>query len=169
MYDLQLDNGTHWLLRPTTGTENWLRRFASIMGPAMPARGMPDLTLTFHQATDARMGRKPGLRYRSDHEGEVWDFRLLPGLALSDWQSGQGVACLLSGDGDETKDIEAMRHLLLPLYLDTLRRGGFPVHAALAERDGRGILLAGRGGIGKSTCCRRLPFPGWGFPTILPS
>ncbi len=60
---------------------------------------------------------------------------------------------------DETMEVEWMRHLLLPLYLDTLDHGGLPVHAALVERDGRGILLAGRSGIGKSTCCRRLPLP----------
>ena len=159
MYDLRLDDGTHWLLRPTAGTEDWLRRFASIMGLAMPAHGVPELTLTFHQATGAKMRRTPGFRNMPDHGGRLWDFSLLPGVILRDGQSGQDIACLLSGAGGQTTDVEAMRHVLLPLYLDTLRRSGFPVHAALAARAGRGILLAGRGGIGKSTCCRRLPFP----------
>jgi SynChlorMet cassette protein ScmC len=35
--------------------------------------------------------------------------------------------------------------------------GGLPLHAALVERNGMGILLAGHGGAGKSTCCQRLP------------
>ena len=160
MYDLRLDDGTHWLLRSTAETEDWLRRFASIMGLAMmPVRGMPELTLTFHQATGATMRRAPGFRHLPDHEGGLWDFSRLPGVILRGGQAGQDIACLLSRDGGDQTDVEAMRRFLLPLYLDTLRRNGFPVHAALAERDGRAILLAGRGGIGKSTCCRRLPFP----------
>jgi SynChlorMet cassette protein ScmC len=34
-----------------------------------------------------------------------------------------------------------------------------PLHAALLEKNGRGILIAGSGGVGKSTCCRRIPYP----------
>lgn len=45
----------------------------------------------------------------------------------------------------------------MPLYESTVRRGGLPLHAALVERDGRGVLLVGRSGVGKSTACLRLP------------
>jgi SynChlorMet cassette protein ScmC len=38
-------------------------------------------------------------------------------------------------------------------------RGGVLLHGALAERDGAGVLLAGRGGAGKSTAASRLPRP----------
>jgi SynChlorMet cassette protein ScmC len=34
-----------------------------------------------------------------------------------------------------------------------------PMHGALVEIDGSGIILAGRSGAGKSTACRRLPPP----------
>jgi SynChlorMet cassette protein ScmC len=34
-----------------------------------------------------------------------------------------------------------------------------PFHAALAARQGRGVILAGASGTGKSTCCRRLTQP----------
>ncbi len=37
--------------------------------------------------------------------------------------------------------------------------GGLPFHAGLIELDGNGILIAANGGIGKSTCCRRIPPP----------
>lgn len=37
--------------------------------------------------------------------------------------------------------------------------GGLLFHAALVERDGKGVLLAGPGGSAKSTLCRRLPRP----------
>ena len=35
--------------------------------------------------------------------------------------------------------------------------GGLPFHTGLAELNGQGILFAGPGNMGKSTCCRRLP------------
>ncbi len=38
-------------------------------------------------------------------------------------------------------------------------RGGLLLHGALAERDRCGVILAGPGGIGKTTACRRLQPP----------
>jgi SynChlorMet cassette protein ScmC len=46
---------------------------------------------------------------------------------------------------------------LIPLYRFVTEAGGFWVHSALLEKDGKGFLLAGPSGTGKSTCCRRLP------------
>lgn len=37
------------------------------------------------------------------------------------------------------------------------RRGGLLVHGALAERNGIGVILAGPGGVGKTTASNRLP------------
>lgn len=36
-------------------------------------------------------------------------------------------------------------------------RGGFLLHGALTEKDGKGVILAGPGGVGKTTASRRLP------------
>jgi SynChlorMet cassette protein ScmC len=38
-------------------------------------------------------------------------------------------------------------------------RGGILIHGALAERDGRGVILAAPGGTGKSTASSRFPHP----------
>jgi len=45
------------------------------------------------------------------------------------------------------------------VYRRAQSSGGLPFHAALAELDGNGVLIAARGGTGKSTCCRHLPPP----------
>jgi SynChlorMet cassette protein ScmC len=45
------------------------------------------------------------------------------------------------------------------LYLQAVETGALPFHGALVERDGKGFILAGSGGVGKTTCSRRLPFP----------
>jgi SynChlorMet cassette protein ScmC len=39
------------------------------------------------------------------------------------------------------------------------RSGGLLLHGALVERDGQGVILAGAGGTGKTTACRRLVRP----------
>ncbi len=48
---------------------------------------------------------------------------------------------------------------LYPILDAVLDRGALPLHAALVAHEGRGVLLAGSGGSGKSTCCQRLPAP----------
>ena len=155
MYELRIDNGTRWVLQAAAGAEDWLVRFASIMG-LPPNSGSAD-TVTLMRAA----GTRPCPRETDllDHEGAVWDFRRVPGAVLDHSTAGRRILCLLPPARNEGVDLESMRHVLLPLYLEALRMGGFPVHAALVERNGRGVLLAGRGGIGKSTCCRRLPLP----------
>ncbi len=49
---------------------------------------------------------------------------------------------------------------LIPVYLRAQKKGGLPFHAGLVELKGQGVLLAGPGNIGKSTCCSRL-IPPW--------
>jgi len=60
---------------------------------------------------------------------------------------------------DMTPDVlyPALNMSLAPLYRHAVRQGGFPVHGALVEREGRGYLLSGPSQQGKSTCCSRLP------------
>jgi len=54
-------------------------------------------------------------------------------------------------------EIVTMWNALYPIYRGSIDQGGLPFHAGLVELDGRGIILAGAGDTGKSTCCRRLP------------
>jgi SynChlorMet cassette protein ScmC len=56
--------------------------------------------------------------------------------------------------------VEQMSHGLIPVLEGTVATGGIPLHGALVERKGAGVVLLGRSGTGKTTCCRRLP-PGW--------
>ena len=56
---------------------------------------------------------------------------------------------------------DIMANQLLQLSLVIARqvqfRGGFLLHGALMEENGRGVILAGPGGVGKTTASRRLP------------
>lgn len=51
----------------------------------------------------------------------------------------------------------AMWYSLRSVYQRSIQKGGLPFHAGLAECAGKGVLFAGQGGTGKSTCYHRLP------------
>jgi SynChlorMet cassette protein ScmC len=48
---------------------------------------------------------------------------------------------------------------LLCVYNKAIEQGGLPFHSALVQSGGKGVLLAGKGNIGKSTCARRIALP----------
>ncbi len=60
-------------------------------------------------------------------------------------------------------DTEILAYQLFQLSLiiagQAQTRGGFLLHGALVEKDGWGVILAGPGGVGKTTASRRLPAP----------
>jgi SynChlorMet cassette protein ScmC len=45
------------------------------------------------------------------------------------------------------------------IFWESVCRGGLPFHAALLEHQGQGVILAGRGNMGKTTCASRVPPP----------
>jgi len=69
------------------------------------------------------------------------------------------IVCELLDTSNHDLTILAMEQALFPIYPAAIERGGMPLHAAPLERDGKGILIAARGGKGKSTCCRLAPRP----------
>lgn len=52
-----------------------------------------------------------------------------------------------------------LARLSLVFAREAQARGGVLIHGALAERDGRGVILAAPGGTGKTTASTRLPAP----------
>jgi len=61
----------------------------------------------------------------------------------------------------DNNDILAMQLMKLSLIFSSQseKRGGLLVHGALAERNGKGVILAGPGEVGKTTASKRLPLP----------
>ena len=74
-------------------------------------------------------------------------------------QNQDPVRCVLSSP--DTRDMLTiqMSNLSLAIVRDAQIRGGLLLHAALAELDGRGVILAGSHDVGKSTASSRLPVP----------
>ncbi len=89
-----------------------------------------------------------------------WRSRVCPGVVFySHPDVPHCVCCLTNGYGDRFP-MEQMRRSMLPVFEGELVKGGLPLHAALVGYGDRAVLLAGKSGAGKSTCCRRLP-QGW--------
>ncbi|MBN2357884.1 MAG: SynChlorMet cassette protein ScmC [Deltaproteobacteria bacterium] len=63
------------------------------------------------------------------------------------------------GSADEDDPALPLFRLSARFAASALDGDGLLVHAALAERAGRGVILAGPGGSGKSTASGRLPVP----------
>jgi SynChlorMet cassette protein ScmC len=67
------------------------------------------------------------------------------------------VVCEINSEGLNYIEYLNMCYSLLPIYNRSVNLGGIPFHAGLAEINRHGVLFVGSGGMGKSTCCRRLP------------
>ncbi|MFH1386594.1 MAG: SynChlorMet cassette protein ScmC [bacterium] len=69
----------------------------------------------------------------------------------------------LTENNDDPINIDLVINSTFPIYLKALAKGGLPFHAGLIVKDGLGFILPACGGIGKSTCCARVPAP-WVAP-----
>lgn len=71
--------------------------------------------------------------------------------------SDQDTLCALdSNENSENLGFQLM-HLSMVISQDAQRHFGVLLHGALVERNGKGVILAGPTGIGKTTATRRLP------------
>ena len=69
----------------------------------------------------------------------------------------QDTICALIPDESHAMRAFQLMHLSFVIYRDAELRGGILLHGALAGWNGKGAVLAGPGGIGKTTAIRRLP------------
>jgi len=67
------------------------------------------------------------------------------------------VVCKLQNKATFNGNIMGMWYTLHPIYHRAQDSGGLPLHGALLEWKGNGIVLSAPSKTGKSTCCRRLP------------
>lgn len=162
-YPVHLSSSRSWRLESSRGTERWVERFASFLG--ISAGGdvsSPAIVIVASPAGAGRdmrhspkCGPAPLDAFPRQRRRKHW----LPGLDIY-WQPGsQDALCVLRDATGPDCELEQMRYALYPILDGAVRDGGLPLHAALIERDGRGVLIAAASGTGKSTCCRRLPHP----------
>jgi SynChlorMet cassette protein ScmC len=159
IYTVRLANGRKWAILPSSATAEWAGELARLMG--LSEKGDRADTLLRLE----RIGPAPGGELRpwwippAGYPENGWHVRISPGLELWRHPEVKESIAVLRDDRERATVAMQMRYALYPLYEETVLCGGLPLHAALLEKQGRGILLAGRSGVGKSTASRRIPAP----------
>lgn len=105
-------------------------------------------------------GQGRTLRLRSDDRTPGSDSRAVSPFPRVVWPDDptQPVECL--ADAQSGAQALAVLMTLASIFVqDAQGRGGVLLHGALAAREGRGVVLVGPSGMGKSTAARRLPPP----------
>jgi len=159
MHGFSLLDSQTWGIRPGSETGEWADAFAHLLGLG-PLDGLPDETIRLERISPASVPDEGCPRAPRGCDGAGWHVRTSPFLEVWRRPAVREIVCGLHETADFLQVREQMRCALFPVYDLTVRRGGLPLHCALVERGGRGVLLVGRSGVGKSTACRRLP-EGW--------
>ena len=158
-YNFSLADGSIWSLNATDKASAWLHEFAGIMGLES---GLDNAThrIYFTGIKDLNSPDPPRMIREVHADPNGWQqfknagiYRLWRHEKLREVHMELKVEFLEHG---EIKFIN-MWWALREVFQHVLAAGGTPMHAALAEIHGKGVLIAGPGDTGKSTCCHRLP------------
>jgi SynChlorMet cassette protein ScmC len=158
-----LSNGFVWKVRGKAVSAQWCEELAAILGVSCTTGGPgADLWIEqgkfragqpFDPSTLLELSSHAVASPRRSH------VRAWSGLVLLRHEELAYVIAGLGEVSDREGRIDQMRLAMLPFYEAVAARGGLPLHAALAEIGGQGVILAGVSGAGKSTCSRRFPAP----------
>ncbi len=158
-YCIQLGNGNNWCL---TGYKDNVK-YADILAEIMNLKECPlneySKIVFFNSSNSHQLNEKNIEKVLPDltDEWKVYDyssFRIWHSL-----QYGNIIIEYVSQEPSKDDKYNSMWTLLSFVFLRCLKTGGLPTHSGLAEYEGKGILFIASGGTGKSTACRRLPYP----------
>jgi SynChlorMet cassette protein ScmC len=160
-YRLKLANGEGWHLKASEELRSWIAELAEIMELSTSESDGFQKLLFIKKNSDKKMKMKSlscvDHHLRKDLPSQGWKVQDLFLLQLWSHDDVPDLICEIgNGDSHNLRTLR-MRSSLYPIYHRVQASGGFPLHAALIEWNGIGILLAAANETGKSTCCRRLP------------
>ena len=169
-FTLQLGDGSHWWVSSMPAVSTWVETLASMLhllpGPADDANLMVFLEgnasleeikeLVAPESGWASLNKKVNRLVAPD---SGWIALNNSFLRLWYGMDSPDLVVELKTPMSRNKGYDSLRLALQFVFRQSLPRGGLPLHAALAEHQGRGVLLVGTSGTGKSTCCRRLSPP----------
>ncbi|OQX26150.1 MAG: SynChlorMet cassette protein ScmC [Desulfobacteraceae bacterium IS3] len=163
-YSLSLCDGAQWQIRGQGDISEWIDRLASI--------------IEIKPCHSTEVGNRLLFAFGEINEDAVADFTqwgYVP-LEKNGWRSlryqslrfwyHKDFADVLCEVRNKNKYVSnphydhryaTMSGFLHPICYESIRRKGLPLHTGMIERYGQAVLLAGSGGTGKSTACRRFP------------
>ena len=165
-YSLRLADGQGWHLVGTGKTRLFLEKLAAILD-LRPGAGEDYSELVFttsiadldDQHGASRLSRMMGV---AGLPSGPWTRHTFGPLRIWSRDDRSDLICELDTEQtrpDDTQAILAMWFVVSLMYRQAQSRGALPVHAALLGKRRIGVMLGGSGGIGKSTCCKRVPLP----------
>lgn len=157
---LKLANGQEWSLVAEEPLRLWLQKFGRVMQlQSRKTNGLPKLIFT-SRVPLVRQDLPAGDTLADDDAPLTgWSTRDLGAMRLWTHPLLQDVVCEMQLDEFDDVDVLRMWFSVDIVHANAVKSGALPLHAGLVEHEGRGVLLAGPGGVGKSTCCRRIPGP----------
>jgi len=150
-YRIYLDYDLRWTIYADKRLEEWLNRMAGIM-ELKRIDNVDGNHRIFCVSMNSDNEHASNL-YKSQDWQTVYDhptMRILHNRGMGDY------VCEIDNEKGEEIEYINMWNMLYAIYQPVIDRGGLPFHAGLVELDGKGILIAGKSGQGKSTTCRRL-------------
>ena len=164
---MKLGDGICWSFIATPDTRSWVEKFATVIGLTVDDQNVScnSASIFFLQKPSEKDGHdelNPLIfsAIRAGLPGNGWSSADFGALRLWMHKEIPDIVCEIEHACSHELDIIKMWTALYGIYLRSLNSGGLILHGALVERNGRGVLLAGPGGAGKSTLSRRFP-PDW--------
>ena len=157
-YILPMGEDCGWVFLARPALRSWMEKFARIMNlkPYDASAGHDDWPRMVFLLKGAE---KKSFAALLELPESGWEARDFPSLRFLYHRVTPDIICEIENDGNHELETIRMWMSLSIIYLWVQDSGGLPLHAALLERDGRGVLLAGPADSGKSTSCLRLTRP----------
>jgi len=161
-YVLQLANGFLFHFIGIDKAKSWLEKLAYIMQlvPSVPKSEFSRITIiskNMIDEADPKQNINPELRLGLPNSG--WQIKNYNSLRFWSYPDTHDIIYAISDGEDHINKIIDMDKMVSLIFILMIESGGLPLHSALIEKDGFGVALVGRGGIGKSTSSRRVPSP----------
>lgn len=162
-YCIRLANGQGWQITATEEVSSWIEKLSRIMELKECDLDEYPRLVFIHKEKTAERNREPFCRLHPQIKDGLppngWRSQDFVWLQIWTHTEMSDVICEMKPQGGNEEEVLTMRMALQPIYQRNQDSGGLPLHAALLEWNGFGILLAASGSTGKSTCCRRLRGP----------
>jgi len=157
-YNMQLSSDINWHITSASDELNpWLEQFAHILeldrSAGESGRRLVCSVKNYENNKADRLERQIALN-------SGWKFHDMRTSCVWYHEVVSDVLCTIKPFASSQDEIMAMKDVLYPIYRESIILGGQLFHAALIEYEGKGVILAGMHGAGKSTCCARVP-EGW--------
>jgi len=162
-YRLRLANGQGWHIIATEGVQSWVEKLASIM-ELEPGNGKGYPRLIFIQNKKGKKTQQEPIvgldpKIREDFPKSGWEARESHAIRIWSHHGTPDIFCEIGYGEGYARDIFEMLLAIYPIFERAQNWGALPLHAALLERNGIGVLLVASSDTGKTTCCSRLRSP----------